>query len=344
MTAPSRERSLEHRLAVVGVAVGCALVSVGVGTLFGVRGDDFVGLGGAWTSVTLALALEPDPRGPRWRTALAAVIAALLGAVVGLSGGMRGMPDWYSGAAQGGSLGFLATCAAWVGTPFPGALVVATALLPGPALVLTVRRSRRQLEWQAGATAAAVLFAAVALAPGDLDHPALALSLLLSGLPPGLGMYLLDRRALGAEALPVFPAGEVACSRRARALLALAALGALAWSLVVGQLGPRLISFEGEPGCPDLAAVLEDVRARQAAHVARTGAPARTLGALEGLPADVAGGFTQGYVLRYGRLEGDRWVVAADPIPARMGWPSLRLVGPDGVVERSFGPLRLEVP
>lgn len=338
---PPSSRAALRRAALVAAAVACALVGAGVAAAFDLLGARFVGLGGAWAALAMALALEPGPRGPGWRGALVALAAALGGAAVGL---WTASADAAALLAEGGtgSLGAKAACNAATGA-WPSALAsVGLALLPGPCLVLGVRRARRQLEWQAGATSAAVLLAALALAPRDLDHPARALGLLIAGLPIGCGAYLLDRRVLGAEAMSAPPAPDAVLARRA-GLLALA-LGALAWSALIAAAGPRLLRLSRDPACPDLRPLLEDLRARQAVHVARTGAPARTLGALEGVAPDVAGGSTQGHVLRYARLDDRRWVVTADPVPARVGWPSLRLVGPDGDVEEGLTPFRLEAP
>ncbi len=378
----TREQAVVRRLVTLGVALACAAVGAGVATLFGVRGERFVGLGGAFVALALALGLEPDLRAPRWRVALAAVVAALAGASVALWSATRSAPAWYTLDERGPALGLLAACAAWVGSPWTPGLVLALALLPGPALVLAVRRARRQLEWQAAGAALAVFMAALAVAPGQLEHWAQGLALAIAGLPLAFGPYLLDRRRLGPDGVarsprppapaapppgPPAPDAEVhppepdAASagpapvvvappadlhgpsrvRRALAFVGALALGA---SFLVGQLGPGLIDLGAEPGCPDMTAVLEDVRARQARHVAREGAPARVLGALEGVSRDVAGGFVQGYVLRYARFDDGRWVVTADPVPGRLGWPSLRLVGPDGPVDRGTGAFLLEAP
>jgi hypothetical protein len=347
-----------------------------------------VGLAGAFLALAFALGLEPAPRAPRWRVALAAFVAALAGASVVLWSATRSAPAWYALETSGPALGLLAACAVWIGSPWQPGLVLALALVPGPALLLAVRRVRRQLEWQAAAAALAAFMAALAVAPAHLEHWAQGLALAIAGLPLAFGPYLLDRRRLGAAGVARFPAAvppgprpleppspspppleldevqprelddasigqapvadppaadrdDPSPARRALAFVGALALGA---SFLMGQLGPGLIDLGAEPGCPDMTAVLEDVRARQARHVAREGAPARVLGALEGVPHDVAGGFVQGHVVRYARLDDTRWVVTADPVPARLGWPSLRLVGPDGPVERGTSPFRLEAP
>lgn len=367
-TAPvelTREQAIARRLATLGVALACAAIGGGVGALFGVRGSKFVGLGGAWVSLALALALEPEPRGARWRTALAAALAASGGAAFSLWAATRDTPSWYTLDATAPTLGLLAACVAWVDSPVRPWLVLTVALLPGPALLLVVRRTRRQLEWPAAAAALALVMAALAVALGNMEHWSQVLALAVSGLPMAFGPYLLDRRRLGPAGLAAFPAPEPPPAedgssseageptpraadpqpaRPPRGVLALAALTALAASLLAGSVGPRLLTLRPEPGCPDMTAVLEDVRARQAAHVAREGAPPRVLGALRGVSPDVAGGYAQGHVLRYARLDDARWVITADPVPARLGWPSLRLVGPDGPVERGVSAFRLEAP
>ena len=204
--------------------------------------------------------------------------------------------------------------------------------------------------------------------------------LMLAGLPFGFCAYLLDRRLLGPAAVAFFPeavplappvpepvASEPAASEPSAAPLpsaplparsrsapvpfvGLAPLGPLlaalalapVWAYVVNGAGQALGPAGTFPGLPELTAIFDEVAARQEEHRARFGSYARTLGALEALPIDVRGGLTQGYVLRYARLGATRWVLAADPVPARPGWPSLRLVGPDGQLDRGTGPFLLE--
>lgn len=327
-----QESPVVTRAARVAVALACAAIGAGVARLFGLRGDRFVGMSAAWATLALALALEPDPRGPRWRALAAAAAAALLGAAFALWTATRGgPPPWHALQADAPSLGLLAACAAWVDLPLRSTLVVGAALLPGPLLLLLARAHSRQLEWQAGAAGLGVLLAGLALVPGRLRPLwAFALLLVVSGLPLACGTYLLERRLVGPAAL-----ADPRPTPRTSALLALAALAGLAWSIGAGVVGPRLLELKPEPDYPDMSAVLEDVRARQARHAARTGAPARELGALEGVSPAVAGGYTQGHVLRYARLDDTRWVLTADPVPGRMAWPSLRVRGPDGPIERS---------
>ncbi|MCO5167444.1 MAG: hypothetical protein M9894_13945 [Planctomycetes bacterium] len=329
--------ALRRRLLVAAVALVCGLAGLGLAGLFGLTPQRWTGrveaLAAIWFAPALGLAFEPDPRGTRWRTAAAVVLAALVGAALALA--VCGVPMPYSawGAKGERGLGELVITSAWLGAPLRAALVGAAAALPGPLLLLAARRLDRQLEWQAAAAAlGAALVGRVFIGPSVGGWG--ALSLAVTGLPLAFAAYLLDRRA-GAPS-----SAEV--DRLPRAAGLVVACAALA--VLVGWAAPRLLAGGSQPGCPTLEAVLEDLRARQARHVARTGAPARDLAALEGVTPDLAGGYAHGHVLRYARLEGGRWVVAADPVPARAGWPSLRLVGPDGPLERGLVAFPLEAP
>lgn len=334
--------AVRSRLLTALVALACALVGVGLAGLFGLRprawGSRLDLLATPWLAIGLALALEPAAGAARWRTAATVAGAALLAAAAGLWLGdpVESNVVWRGGDPD--TLGRLALLSAWFGNPVRATLVCALATLPGPALLLAVRRVGRQLEWQAAAAALGTLVVGVAWGGAAVLGWELP-SLLVSGLPLAFGAYLVDRRVLGDD-LPAFGAGTPARAR----VLGGVALGGLAAACLVAWAGPRALTGGLEPGCLQLEEVLEDLRAMQARHTARTGASARELAALEGVAPDVAGGYAHGHVLRYARLDGRRWVITADPIPARKGWPSLRLVGPDGELERGTRPFRLEAP
>jgi hypothetical protein len=348
--------ALTRRLRIIAVAGLCTYVGLQLAAGFAFEGADrYMTLGVAWLSMGLALMLEPSPRASVQKAALASGGAALGGALLTLAVMQVWTPTWHRSLDGLGSI----LVHVWSASDAVRIVVVlALAALPAPLALLLLRRVHRQLEWQAAAAALGPLLVGVCLYGGDLDKWGLLL-LLLSGLPLGFGAYLLDRRFLGPAAVASFPdepappaepdgrpTPPYVVSQPAMPALTVL-LGALVlglvWAFAVARAG-RVIAPSGiHPGMPELAAVFDQVVALQKEHRARTGSYARTLGALDALPLEVRGGATRGYVLRYAPLGDARWVLAADPVPTRPGWPSLRLVGPDGELERGRAPFPLKV-
>lgn len=357
--------ALKRRLLTMAVAILAAYVGLQLagGFAFGAA-DRYLALGVAWFSVALALMLEPFSRASLRRALLTATGGALGGAVLTLAVMMVLEQSWYSPGETHRSLGSRLGHVWSPGDAVRIVLVLTFAALPAPLTLLLVRRLGRQLEWQAAAAALGPVFVGIALFPAELFGSGPLLLLLLSGLPFGFGAYLLDRRLLGPAALacfpepvPVAPVEPTPATEPAQApaesvrrsapfpgvLLMFALAFAPAWAFVVAHVGHALAPSETFPGMVELKSMFDDVAARQEEHRARTGSYARTLGALEALPLDVRGGLTRGYVLRYARTGDARWILTADPVPARPGWPSLRLVGPGGELERGMGHFALGV-
>lgn len=304
-----------------------------------------------WLGLALALAFEPAPRGTLRRTVVASAVAALCAAALALVVATRQEPPWWLPAATALPLGSQLACAAWTGHGVLAALLLGFATLPASLALLLARRAGRQLEWQAAAAALGPVVVGPTLFPELLTAPHLWV-LALSGAPVGLGAYLLDRVHLGERVVPRFPEPDLADDAPGRAvharhrgvLLAALVVAGAAWVFLVGGVLSWLTPPAVEPGAPDVAAVLEGVRAKQEAYRAKHGEYARVLGLLEGVDRDLAGGYTQGYVVRFGRFDAGSWAIAADPIPAKMGWRSFRLVGPAGALEVADGPFPLERP
>lgn len=354
---------VKRRLQTVGVAALGAFLGLLLAAGFARRdADDYLCLGVAWLAMAVGLTLEPLSPTPMRRasvlkTSLAAGGGALGGALLTFGAMRLATPSWFR-APEG--LGSLLVHGWSVLDGVRIVLVLALAALPAPLLLLLVRRVERQLEWPAAAAALGPVLVGLTLYTADVTSWLALLLLVLSGLPLAFAAYLLDRRHLGPEAIASFPeppaepvvADDGATTRPspaprswrgpARLLGAALALGLL-WAFAVARVGPALAPSGIQPGAPDLAALFDEISAQQEQHRARTGAYARTLGALEALPLEVRGGLTRGYLLRYARTTDARWVLTADPVPARPGWPSLRLVGPGGVVERGSGPFPLKV-
>lgn len=331
------------RLAQVVVALVSALVGVTVAVAHLPEEEKtlrFAPLLGVWLAVPLAVLLETATRPRRWRTAALTLAASASAAALTLVLVTRSEPPWWTPHPTTPPLGLRLTCAAWLGRPLTAWLVLTVSLAPAPLAVLLVRRVARQLEWQVAAALLGPPIVAVTLFP-ELDRPAQVWLLALAGAPLGVGGYVVDRVRLAGPAL-ASPAGAAAFRR---ALFGSLAFAGLVWALGWGGLAARLVPEPVEAGCPDLTELLEDVRARQAAHRARRGEYAEALGELQGIAPDVAGGYTQGHVLRFLRDwrddEQELWVLTADPAPARLGWPSLRVVGPDGPIERAPRPFPL---
>lgn len=302
----------------------------------------FVPLLAPWLAAPIALALEPRAAA-RWaRTLGAAAVAAAVGALVALVLATRVEPPWWSPAPRALAPGTLLACAAWTGHGLAAWLLLAVATLPAPLALLGLRRLGRQLEWQAAASALGTALVGVALFP-ELASAAYVMALVLAGLPVGVGAYLVDRHLLGESAVAAFPdpAPAPEQARWRRTVLPLVVAAGAGWAVVWGHVGPALTPEAVEPGRPDIQALLEDVRARQERHRARTGEYARVLFELEGIDHDVAGGFAHGHVLRFGRVDPDAWSIAADAVPARLGWPSYRLVVRGGAGEVEVGPAPL---
>lgn len=327
------------RLAPVLAALATALVGLFVAATHLPDDEELVRFGpllGAWLVVPLAVLAEAAA-GPRaGRTAALALGASALAAALTLLVVTRFEPPWWRPAPHALPLGLHLTCAAWVGQPLAPWLVLTLALAPAPLTVLLVRRVARQLEWQVVAAALGPPIVGVTLYP-ELERAAQVWLLAVAGAPLGVGAWAVDRlrrgsppRAVdGAAGLLPFLAG----------LLGSLLVAGLVWASGWGRLAARLLPEPVEAGRPDLTVLLEDVRARQEAHQAREGEYARSLGAL-GLTPDVAGGYTQGHVLRFWRTDG-AWVLTADPVPARLGWPSLRVIGPEGAIERGPRPFQV---
>jgi hypothetical protein len=328
------------RLAQVVAALATALVGLFVAVTHLPDDEELVRFGpllGAWLVVPLAVLLEAAA-GPRARrTAALALGASALTAALTLLVVTRFEPPWWRPAPLALPLGLHLTCAAWIGRPLAPWLVLTLALAPAPLAVLLVRRVARQLEWQVVAATLGPPIVGVTLFP-ELERPEQVWLLAIAGAPLGVGAWAVDRLRRGpppraadrAAGLPPFLAG----------LLGSLLVAGLVWASGWGRLGARLLPEPVEVGRPDLTALLEDVRARQEAHHAREGEYAPSLGALGGLAPDVAGGYTQGHVLRFW-CTGDAWVLTADPAPARLGWPSLRVIGPGGAIERGPRPFPL---
>lgn len=325
-------------------SVGTALLGGLVAAAYAPGDADrrFVPLLAVWLAAPVAFLLDRPGSRPG-RSLGAAAASAAVGAAIALFLATRREPPWWS---PGRELppGTLLACAAWTGHALAAWLLLTITTLPAPLALLGLRRLGRQLEWQAAAAALGPPIVGVSLFP-ELATVAHVWALALAGLPVGVGAYVVDHHLLGAAGAAAFPdpTPTEESARWRRVVLGIVVVGGYGWSVVWGHVGPAFTPEPVAPGQPDVVALLEGVRARQERHRERSGEYARALSELDGIDRDVAGGYAQGHVLRFVRYDRGSWAIAADAAPARLGWPSYRLVVTrgEGRVETGRAPFSL---
>jgi hypothetical protein len=207
-----------------------------------------------------------------------------------------------------------------------GVLLLGPSALPVALPILLVRRSTRELEWQAlGAVASALLaFSALLVRGGHGWDPAIAAT--LAGTLAATALYAADR-ALGGEPMgPALPRGALVTVVVALTLV-------WPWGALTLWLGaPRLTWVDRE----DVLATLQATREAEEAYHLKAGRFARSLSDLE-LGKDLAAGCKGGYLYRYTTLSNrGRWLLAADPSTPDLSSPHY-LIDESGEVRR--GPL-----
>lgn len=263
-------------------------------------------LAGAALAATLALLLEPLARRAPGRVLVVQAACALAALVVtaALAGATFPPELTRSRLPPAVELALRAE-----GHPLLVWATLVLALAPLPAGLVAGRACSRRLEVQAAASGAGLLLVSIAAGWPALDE------LPLLGL---LGGALVGAAASIADGPDPRPARAAA---RALVLLPVALPGAFLVARV-----PRALPLPWARDASDLVPTLRAIVTAQARHVARTGRTAAALTDLE-LADDVAGGYAEGHVLRYARWPDGRWCVCADPVPARLAWPALRLTG-----------------
>lgn len=202
-------------------------------------------------------------------------------------------------------------------------------LAPLPAALIAARAFSRRLEAQGAASGLGLMLVAVAAGWPAFDE--LPLLGLLGGALVGAGASIAD----GPDPPPAGPESLALSIAALRALLLLPVVLPLAF---LTARVPRALPLQWAADAPDLVPTLRAIVTAQARHVARTGRTASALTDLE-LADEVAGGYVEGHVLRYARWPDGRWCVCADPVPARLAWPALRVTGDTkgwpGLLERA---------